>query len=435
MKKILVIITLLLAFTLSTQAQFQKISKKDNIFYFDPVVFNGPNDSLRVDVYVMVPFESLNFIKKKEMFSAQYTAKITITDEDKKKVADTVLVRVVKEDDYFVSQGGTGSTDYFQVIMNIEAGSYIVEVEIDEPLTNNHYERKHPIKSINFDDFNFSLSGILLISSIEEKGSKYVITPHISNNVGVLKDGFFAFFESYDSLGSGSVDFVYELMKKDELVVRSKRKRRDISKKTQQNFLNIEFPNNSGHGHYKLNIYALKPDDSKEFDSKDVIAMTSRNISFYRMISGYLLVDINEAIEQLQYAATNEELNYIKQGSTQEEKQVRLEEFWRKKDPTEKTDKNEAFDEYYSRVAYANSKFGKTANKAGWTTDKGMVFIIFGEPNTQERTNDSYDGRRKYERWNYRSRSFVFEDNGGFGNWRLTSAIGTNEKFEYNKTY
>ena len=213
MKKSILTLLFLVVITNPLFAQFQNYSAKQSVFFFDAVVFDGPGDSLRVDVYVLVPYETLDFIKNDEMLSAQYTAKVIIKDMNRKKVADTLMQRVIRENDYFVSQGGTGETDHFQVVMNVEPGSYYVEVEIDEPYSQDHHEKKRRIDAIKFSEYDFSLSGILLISSIEEKGSKYMITPHISDNVGLLKDGFFAFFESYNSQGLDKIDFVYEIKK------------------------------------------------------------------------------------------------------------------------------------------------------------------------------------------------------------------------------
>lgn len=435
MKKSILTLLFLVVITNPLFAQFQNYSAKQSVFFFDAVVFDGPGDSLRVDVYVLVPYETLDFIKNDEMLSAQYTAKVIIKDMNRKKVADTLMQRVIRENDYFVSQGGTGETDHFQVVMNVEPGSYYVEVEIDEPYSQDHHEKKRRIDAIKFSEYDFSLSGILLISSIEEKGSKYMITPHISDNVGLLKDGFFAFFESYNSQGLDKIDFVYEIKKNEELVLRSNRITRDLKEGTQQNFINIQFPNNTGHGNYLLNIYALKSSGNKGLDSADLLAMTNRNITFYRMLSGYLLIDLDKAIKQLKYVATVEELEYISDAKSMEDKQLRFEEFWQKRDPSAKTERNEAFDDYFQRISYADSRFRTSSNREGWNTDKGMVYVIFGEPQTVENSNDQYSGSRRYERWNYRSRRFVFVDNAGFGDWRLNTTISSMDKYEYQKTY
>ena len=64
---------------------------------------------------------------------------------------------------------------------------------------------------VPFSNFTFSLSGILLVSSLEEIGGKVTITPHISDNIARLSDGFFVFFETYSQLGIDSADFVFEV--------------------------------------------------------------------------------------------------------------------------------------------------------------------------------------------------------------------------------
>lgn len=56
-----------------------------------------------------------------------------------------------------------------------------------------------------------------------------------------------------------------------------------------------------------------------------------------------------------------------------------IEAFWKHRDPTIGTEKNEFRDEHYRRLNYANRRFRGTG-RPGWKTDRGKVYIILGEP-------------------------------------------------------
>jgi GWxTD domain-containing protein len=132
--------------------------------------------------------------------------------------------------------------------------------------------------------------------------------------------------------------------------------------------------------------------------------------------------DIDLAIDQLRYIAKDSEISSLKEAKTPEEKQAKFIEFWKKRDPNPNTPRNERMEEYYSRVEYANKHFKHYIE--GWRTDMGMVFIIFGPPNDVSRHPFEIDSK-PYEIWRYYGMNydFVFVDETGFGDYRLTSPL------------
>jgi len=69
-----------------------------------------------------------------------------------------------------------------------------------------------------------------------------------------------------------------------------------------------------------------------------------------------------------------------------------IEEFWRQRDPTPGTPRNEFKDEHYRRIEYANKVFGRGTPTNGWRTDRGRIYITLGRPGHVERysTGDTY---------------------------------------------
>ena len=153
--------------------------------------------------------------------------------------------------------------------------------------------------------------------------------------------------------------------------------------------------------------------------------------SFYSHWKGLpaVITDIDKAIAQTVYIATPDELDYMEDGETIQEKTKRFLEYWKKKDPSPNNDENEIFDEYFRRIAYSNDNFSNYIE--GWRSDRGMVYTILGTPNNIDRHPFEYDSK-PYEVWEYYdlNRSFVFLDQTGFGDYRLITPL-TGDMYRY----
>jgi GWxTD domain-containing protein len=403
-------------------------------FYFDVVVFQGDTlNTGRVDVMILVPYQTLNFVKSGNVFGASYDVDIRITDTVGSRIESSRFERTIREEEYFVTLGGTGEFDLNQSIFNLKPGKYRVNTSITDKFSKQVHEKNRVITVLDFGEFDFSLSGILLLSSIEEREGKFHITPHISDNVGNLTSGFFAFFESYRTrIELDSVDYMWEIIDiKNEIIAFSNRIRRAATNTKNQNFINVPRVDEMTTGSYILRITAMQPDTTNDIKQSSILAITQRSINFVRTVGGSVLADLNVAIRQLRYVAYSSDIDFINEGTTIGEKQKRFEAFWKKLDPSPGTDRNEAFEEFYARVDYANRAFKSFQD--GWLTDKGMVYIIFGPPYNTDRQKNFNDGRI-YERWSYlNNREFVFVDNSGFGDYRMIRPMSITEKYSYNR--
>ena len=86
--------------------------------------------------------------------------------------------------------------------------------------------------------------------------------------------------------------------------------------------------------------------------------------------------------EDVRWIIADEELTAFKQFSNDEERDQFIEQFWLRRDPTPDTIENEFKEEHYRRIAYANERFA--AGKAGWRTDRGRIYIMYGPPDSTE---------------------------------------------------
>jgi len=125
--------------------------------------------------------------------------------------------------------------------------------------------------------------------------------------------------------------------------------------------------------------------------------------------------------------------------------------FWKRRDPTPGTEKNEYKEAYFERIEEANRLF-KGGGRPGWLQDRGRIYILFGPPDERvtnpmggrpidpyERPDRMTDSRRvatgekPTEIWIYRNLfsslqrpqiiRLVFVDAYGTGDYKLTTNI------------
>lgn len=116
--------------------------------------------------------------------------------------------------------------------------------------------------------------------------------------------------------------------------------------------------------------------------------------------------------EDVRWIITDQEKKAFLSLSNDEERDAFIEQFWRRRNPNPDSPDNEFREEHYARIAYANEHFA--AGKPGWMTDRGMIYIKFGKPDsidshpsggTYERPIDEGGGETStypFETWHYR---------------------------------
>lgn len=89
--------------------------------------------------------------------------------------------------------------------------------------------------------------------------------------------------------------------------------------------------------------------------------------------------------QEVVYIITPTEKEVFLQLSSDRERDLFIEAFWKQRDPTPNTPENEFKEEHYRRFNYANQFLGRGTPTPGWRTDMGKMYIILGEPKTIER--------------------------------------------------
>ncbi len=104
--------------------------------------------------------------------------------------------------------------------------------------------------------------------------------------------------------------------------------------------------------------------------------------------------------DDVAYIISDQERATFKALQTDEEREHFIEQFWQRRDPTPGTPANEFKEEHYRRIAYSNEHFASFV--AGWKTDRGRIYIIYGPPDEIDSHPRGAGSTPPYEVWFYR---------------------------------
>lgn len=131
--------------------------------------------------------------------------------------------------------------------------------------------------------------------------------------------------------------------------------------------------------------------------------------------------ELDDLFNKSKYIATNPEIDKYKALSTEEAKREFMYNFWKARDENPSDDRNESYLNYIKRISDSDTRF-TAMGKQGWKSDRGRVYIIYGEPSEIER-HPNETNTRPYEIWKYESLEggvyFVFGDLTGFNDYQL----------------
>jgi GWxTD domain-containing protein len=135
--------------------------------------------------------------------------------------------------------------------------------------------------------------------------------------------------------------------------------------------------------------------------------------------------------EEVVHIITAKERDVFLQLGLDKNRDLFIEAFWKQRDPTAGTPRNEVKEEHYRRLQYANKTFGRGSPLPGWKTDRGRIYIILGPPKNIEQY-DSVNNVNPVEIWFYQedeaSRlppafNVIFFKRNGIGDYVLYSPV------------
>ncbi len=386
-------------------------------FFVDALSFStGDSLSSRVDVYVQIPYDVLQFVKSNDRYVSKYEITMNFLNDKNSSVSEKIWTEEVKVP-IFEYTGSKKAYSLTQRSAEISPGLYTLKVQLRDNESGKIFSVVKKMIVDNYYKTPLALSDVMLVTRIATEGERRKIVPNISGNIGENNNAFSIFFEVYSANAEDSLEFRF---------VVTDVKGKQLLNKNQP----YKMHGNRGQmitrfdsAQYSTGAYSINIEVRSVSSSNDEPFITKERLFVVRWGNLPISVsDLDLAIRQLRYISKDAEYDLISEAKTDEEKRKLFDEFWKKRDPNANTARNEFMEEYYSRVEYANKHFSHY--QPGWKTDMGMVFILFGSPNNVERHPFDID-TKPYEIWAYYdfNRSIVFVDETGFGDYRLLTPI------------
>ncbi len=381
-------------------------------FFYQAVNF-PITDSLtnRVDVFLQVPFNKVQFAKEDNGFKAEYSAVIAIYDSSLSELMqEKIFNEKIVVNDFDQTHSRSNSNISIKSFV-INPGIYSLRVSVTDKDSRREYkaEKRFVVKKFKHP---VAVSDIVIIRDDENRKGKMMV-PIVSKVISGKHPNLKFYCELYsDSIRNLPLSYCILNMNKG-LMVR----------------YDLQYPAKKG-----INILSYTFDSlsipSGDYYIQAAVLDTNLNpieialSQFTLRLPGLPLSikNLDKAVEELLYIASTSELDSIKDCKDYDHKLRLFNEFWRKRDPSEAAEENEIFEEYYRRVDFANENFSHFSE--GWKSDMGMVYIMLGAPSNIER--HPFDINSKpYEIWEYYqlNQKIVFIDSSGFGDYRLTTPL------------
>lgn len=383
----------------------------------------------RIEVFVKVAFSELLFTKfQSTLYRSQY--EITYLLYDKK---NNLVQREIQEKEIITDKYSDTESDlrfhFSRLTLNVNPGDYTLTATITDKETQKFGQRKLSIPVKTFREKPIGISDLIFADKIQKDSLMDIvnIVPNVFKSFDNDYKRYLVYFEIYDGKfsttnkdTSGSlpveketIKIKYKVLDKNQLVIVEDSTEKEVSQF--QTFSSVEIDKkNISYGKYILDVVVSRA--GQRASSKAVFDV--RLSTFTSPSTSSSAFDLDIAIKQLRPITRNINIGKILKG-TQAEKAKFFEEFWKSKDPTPETERNELMEEYYRRIDYANRYF-TSGFREGWDTDRGMVYVVLNAPDDIER--HPYDSDAKpYEIWYFYQANLklFFVDFSGVGDYEL----------------
>ena len=378
-------------------------------FHYDLVNVASPDPELsRLQVYLKIAFDELQFTLSEEQFQAKFEISVVLYDKKGNQVDGKIEEEDVVAENFDITNSRQAySTSYLK--FDLEPGTYKITINLSDMETKKNRSVKDEFRLRDFNEKKLMVSDLAFVRNIvvDSLGVKS-FHPDVANCIKEINDDLHVYFEVYSQSEKDEQFQISYTIKdlKGQAVIQNDYKRRKDDARTLESFL---LPTSElSQGKYLLELMVKSGLRRTEIKKPFFIRWANMPAT---------ISDIELAIRQVKYIADKKEFDKLKNAAA-DEKLHKFEEFWNSHDPSPGTDANEGMDEFYRRVQYTNENF--TVFRDGWKTDMGMIYIIFGPPSDIER--HPFDLENKpHEYWYYHdiNKQFVFMDQSGFGEYRL----------------
>jgi GWxTD domain-containing protein len=139
-------------------------------------------------------------------------------------------------------------------------------------------------------------------------------------------------------------------------------------------------------------------------------------VSFSR---AWVVTNYDNLLNLLRYYGHDSDLDLLRKAAPADRARL-WREFWVNTDPNPLTPENEALEQYFTRVAFANERFRDEGAGQGWRSERGEVLITIGPPDQEVESPPGSDVRVIQWVYNEYRAVLTFTGQQGFTRLRLT---------------
>jgi GWxTD domain-containing protein len=392
-------------------------------FQVDCTQFKADSAGLnRLEIYYRIFNNNLQFLKVGNEFRATYEINIAVYDENGKQITAHSREKSLSLASY---EKTTSDKDYrtSQFNLLLPQGKYKIACSLIDRNTGNSLSNDLRVNLHKYGGRIPELSGIefaqtvdtVMYDSIFVKGDKTII-PSVDRRYGGDSAGVLLY---YQEIYQGDD-------RKENVKIETQILDRKLDAVYRDTLTSISTPDGIIRQIRRVSLTGIKAGNyTLEVILKGrrdrIISSIKEPFSIYWSPIAMVRNDFDKAITQLKYIATSQEMKEFKKAQTPEEKIELWNKFWYSRDPSPGTPENELRSDYYRRIEYANRYF-TVLKREGWLTDRGMVFITYGEPDQVEDFPFELN-KKAYQIWYFyhsdKVRKFIFVDEWGDGDYIL----------------
>ncbi len=453
MKKIfaLLIVTLLLS-----SSSIAQVLNNSSVFV-DYAKFKFNEDTLYVEVYYAISARALKIAQVENRNHLKAEIKIDIYNEDNSEIVTSRNYSVENllsgDIEQSLNRFLTGLVGFSLAPAKYNLSFSVIDLNDGQ----NKHSISFPLDVQNFSGSNFSISDIQLCSNIIENSensnsyfykNSYETFPNPSALFGEGLPTLFYYTELYDlQVGDRANQLkllisIFDYQGK-ERIKKEKYISRKFNSVVEVGALSLaKLPS----GSYTLALtlvdtatrYGIvstkrffvyntqvKEDVSSKFAEADVLSSEFNVMSEEELNSTFLMS---------RYVASGAEMDQWDKIGDLDGKKNFLFKFWKLRDPDPLSPRNERKIEYFERIKHTNQQFS-TPRMEGWKSDRGRVYIVYGEPSEIDRFPSEMDAY-PYEIWSYHHIEggviFVFGDITGISQMQLLHSTHRGEMRDEN---
>ncbi len=421
-------------------------------FDVDHAAFRGNEEISILEIYLLIPRNLFEFVKAEGgYFRSDILIRAALVQNDTvKKYEEWTLIDKLQDKSMDISTQKIPEIVSFQT----PPGTYKLIIFVADINTKKKHRYEEVIQLPAFQQDKLQLSDINLASQVaktqtKNKFSKYFgydLMPNASDIFGDAVPIIYPYCEiynlAYNANSPGNYQIRYVITDIGNQAIRTydwqaKEKPGVSAVALDLNGIDIQ-DFSSGLYNLRIDVVDNATQDTTSEKKRFYILKQDNQNTYNRLLEQSRLMDMDMAdldslFGPLSYIATNSEQKQYKNSDIKGKREV-IANFWKGRDPDPETTINEKKVNFERKLNYVNQQFG-TGSRAGWKTDMGRIFLIYGPPSDIERHPSSLESK-PYQIWYYHGIEggveFVFVDKTGFGRMELVHSTARNELQDYN---